>query len=192
MIARRLGIDSVALRKKNLLKLGEAYVPGESGMDSDLAEGLDLVCREIGYGRGERTKGRGIGIAIGFKDSGGVNKPAEAQVKATTTGGIIVNCGTTEIGQGIQTAFTRIVAELFACPPARVSYAPINTDVTPGNDGLVVSASFSIAPGHAFSELNPVADGVRVLLLADDGTTRLDATVPGGAYSTTGDWRARP
>ena len=26
---------------------------------------------------------------------------------------------------------------------------------------------------------------MRVLLLADDGTTRLDATVPGGAYSTT-------
>lgn len=144
MIARRLGLDPVAIRKKNLLKLGEAYVPGESGMDSDLAEGLDLVCREIGYGRGERTKGRGIGIAIGFKDSGGVNKPAEAQVKATTTGGVIVNCGTVEIGQGIQTAFTRIVAELFACPPARVAYAAINTDVTPFDQGTNASSAIVV------------------------------------------------
>ncbi|MGH7006439.1 MAG: xanthine dehydrogenase family protein molybdopterin-binding subunit, partial [Alphaproteobacteria bacterium] len=87
MIARRLGLDPVEIRKRNLLKLGEAYVPGESGMDSDIAEGLDLVCREIGYGRAPRRRGRGIGIAIGFKDSGGVNKPAQAQVKATTTGG---------------------------------------------------------------------------------------------------------
>ena len=77
-------------------------------------------------------------------------------------------------------------AQEFATKPkSRLVLTKINTDVTPGNDGLVVSASFSIAPGHAFSELNPLADGVRVLLLADDGTTRLDATVPGGAYNTT-------
>src|SRR5262249_42409655 len=144
MIARRLGIDPVMLRKKNLLKLGEAYVPGESGIDSDLVEGLDLVCREIGYGRGEKRRGRGIGVAIGFKDSGGVNKPAEAQLKATTTGGIIVNCGTAEIGQGIQTAFTRIVAELFACAPDRVSYAPINTDVTPFDQGTNASSAIVV------------------------------------------------
>jgi CO/xanthine dehydrogenase Mo-binding subunit len=144
MIARRLGIDPVALRKKNLLKLREPYVPGESGMDSDLVEGLDLVCREIGYGRGEKKKGRGIGVAIGFKDSGGVNKPAEAQVKATTTGGVIVSCGTVEIGQGIQTAFTRIVAELFACPPGCVSYAPINTDVTPFDQGTNASSAIVV------------------------------------------------
>jgi CO/xanthine dehydrogenase Mo-binding subunit len=144
MIARRLGLDPVEMRKKNLLKLGEAYVPGESGMDSDLAEGLELVCREIGYGRGEKRRGRGIGVAIGFKDSGGVNKPAEAQVKATTTGGVIVNCGTVEIGQGIQTAFTRIVAELFACPPERVSYAPINTDATPFDQGTNASSAIVV------------------------------------------------
>lgn len=144
MIARRLGLDPVALRKKNLLKLGEAYVPGESGMDSDIAEGLDLVCREIGYGRGEKKKGRGIGVAIGFKDSGGVNKPAEAQVKATTTGGIIVSVGTVEIGQGIQTAFTRIAAELFACPAERISYAPINTDVTPFDQGTNASSAIVV------------------------------------------------
>ncbi len=143
MIARRLGMDPVALRTKNLLNLGEAYVPGESGIDSDLAAGLDLVCREIGYGR-EKRKGRGIGVAIGFKDSGGVNKPAEAQVKATTTGGIIVNCGTVELGQGIQTAFTRIVAELFACASERVSYAPINTDVTPFDQGTNASSAIVV------------------------------------------------
>ena len=140
MIARRLGLDPVAVRKKNLLKLGEAYVPGESGVDSDIDLGLDLVCREIGYGRGERRRGRGIGIAIGFKDSGGVNKPAQAMVKTTTTGGIIVNCGAIEMGQGIHTALTRIVAEIFAAPPERVSYAPINTDVTPFDQGTNASS----------------------------------------------------
>lgn len=144
MIARRLGLDPVAIRRRNLLKLGEAYVPGESGMDSDLHEGLDLVCREIGYGRGERRPGRGTGVAIGFKDSGGVNKPAQAIVKATTTGGIVVNCGSIEIGQGIHTAFTRVAAELMNCDAARVSYAPINTDTTPFDQGTNASSAIVV------------------------------------------------
>jgi CO/xanthine dehydrogenase Mo-binding subunit len=135
MIARRLALDPVEMRKKNLLTLGEPYVPGESSIDSDMVEGLELVCREIGYGRGERRRGRGIGVAIGFKDSGGVNKPAQAQVKATTTGGIIINCGAIEIGQGIQTALTRVAAEVFAAPVSRVSYSPIDTDNTPFDQG---------------------------------------------------------
>ena len=144
MIARRLGIDPVALRKKNLLKLREAYCPGESGMDSDLAEGLDVVCREIGYGRGVKKRGRGVGIAIGFKDSGGINKPAEAVVKVTTTGGIIINSGSIEIGQGVHSAYARIVAELFNAPTERVSYAPINTDVTPYDQGTNASSGIVV------------------------------------------------
>jgi CO/xanthine dehydrogenase Mo-binding subunit len=144
MIAHEMGLDPVAIRKKNLLRLGEPFVPGESGMDSDLAAGLDLVCREIGYGRGERKPGCGVGIAIGFKDSGGVNKPAEAAVKAMTTGGIIINCATTEIGQGVQTAYSRIVAELFACPPERVSYAAVDTDTAPFDQGTNASSAIVV------------------------------------------------
>jgi CO/xanthine dehydrogenase Mo-binding subunit len=144
MIARRLGLDSVAIRKQNLLGLKEPYVPGESGIDSDLRAGLDLVASEIGYGKRPRVRGRGIGVAIGFKDSGGVNKPAQAQVKTTTSGGIIVSCGAVEMGQGIQTAMTRIVAELFAAPPERVTYAPINTDVTPFDQGTNASSAIVV------------------------------------------------
>jgi CO/xanthine dehydrogenase Mo-binding subunit len=144
MIARRLGLDPVALRKKNLLALGEPFVPGESGMDSDLHAGLDLVCREIGYGRKNLPKGRGISVAIGFKDSGGVNKPAQAEVKATTGGGLVLNCGTIEIGQGIQTALTRVVAEIMAAPPERVSYAAVDTDHTPFDQGTNASSGIVV------------------------------------------------
>ncbi len=43
MIAHRLDIDPLEIRRKNLLKLGEPFVPGESAMDSDLEAGMDLV-----------------------------------------------------------------------------------------------------------------------------------------------------
>ena len=144
MIARRLGIDPYEIRLKNFIGLGEEYVPGESGIDSDLAEGLELVAGRIGYHTSNRGGGRGIGLSVGFKDSGGVNKPGQAQVKTTTTGGIILNCGTVEIGQGVTTAFTRVVAEIFNAPEARVTYAPINTDVTPFDQGTNASSAIVV------------------------------------------------
>ncbi|MCY4237353.1 MAG: xanthine dehydrogenase family protein molybdopterin-binding subunit [Rhodospirillaceae bacterium] len=144
MIARRLDINPYDIRKQNFLALGEPFVPGESGMDSDLHVGLDIVAEEIGYHKSNRAEGRGIGLAVGFKDSGGVNKPATVQVKATTTGGLIINCGTTEIGQGVTTAFTRIVAEIFNCPVERVRYAPIDTDITPFDQGTNASSALVV------------------------------------------------
>lgn len=75
--------------------------------------------------------------------------------------------------------------QVFATKPkSRTVLTKINSDATPGNDGLVVSAFFTLPPGRSFSELTPLAHGVRVVLQADDGTTRLDATLPGGAYGT--------
>ena len=70
-------------------------------------------------------------------------------------------------------------------PKSRLVLTKINTDAVPGNDGLVVSASFALAPGHTFAEFDPIADGVRVVLLADDGSPIIDATVPNGTYNTT-------
>ena len=69
-------------------------------------------------------------------------------------------------------------------PKSRVVLSKINTDATPGNDSLVISAFFFLPPARSFSELTPLTDGVRVVLVAGDGTQRLDVTVPGGAYST--------
>ena len=144
MIARRLGLDPYDLRVKNLLKPGEAYMPGESGMDSDLAEGLALVADRAGYHKRRKTPGRGIGLSIGFKDSGGVNKPAQARVKVGTSGDIFLHCGSIEIGQGIHNAMSSVVAEILNAPIERVSYLPLNTDYTPFDQGTNASSGISV------------------------------------------------
>ena len=86
---------------QNLKKLGEAYVPGESGIDSDLGEGLKVVAERAGYQDRPRGNGRGMGVSVGFKDAGGVNKPAQARIRITTTGGGYLECGTVETGSCI-------------------------------------------------------------------------------------------
>ena len=142
MIARRLGIDPYAMRVKNFIRLGEPFVPGESAIDSDLKMGLDVVMRELGPERSSLATGkkRGRGVAIGFKDGGGVNKPAQARVKVSTGGDIFLHCGSVEIGQGVRTALTKIVAELLGAPLERVSYAAINTDYLPFDQGTNASS----------------------------------------------------
>ena len=166
MIARRLGIEPYDLRMRNLLRLGDAFVPGESGIDSDLREGLDLVCNAIGYHQrphdASGTLRRGMGIAIGFKDGGGVNKPAQARVKVSTSGDVFLQCGTVEIGQGARTALSQITAEILGVPLERVSYAPINTDYLPFDQGTNASSGIAVM-GQAVAR---AAQGVRQQILA--------------------------
>lgn len=154
MIARRLGLDPRAMREHNLLKLGEPFVPGESGVDSDMQLGLDLVCREIGYdgyharraaaNAGDSPFKRGVGIAVGFKDGGGVNKPAQARVKMSTQGDVFLQCGTVEMGQGAHTALSQVVAEVLGTRTDRVNFNAINTDHTPFDQGTNASSGVAL------------------------------------------------
>lgn len=144
MIARRIGIDPYAIRTRNLLALGEPFVPGESGIDSDLVEGLDLVLNEIRYHERTAKANRGIGFAIGFKDGGGINKPARARVKVMTSGDVILDCATVEIGQGARSALCQIVAEILAVPIERVRTSSVDTDHAPFDQGTNASSGIVV------------------------------------------------
>lgn len=149
MIARRLGIDPYEMRMNNLVDLGQPFVPGESGIDSDLRVGLGLVAKELGYHdrKGLDDEGpirRGVGLSIGFKDGGGVNKPATARVKVSTSGDVFLQCGTIEIGQGAQTALASVVAEILNADRAKVRFMPVDTDHTPFDQGTNASSGISV------------------------------------------------
>jgi len=144
LIAERLGLDPLELRLQNLKRLGEPFVPGESGIDSDLGLGLQLVADEIGYRGRERRPGRGIGIAVGMKDGGGVNKPAQARVKISTSGDVYLHCGLTEMGQGSHSALAQVVGQTLGVEPARVKYVPVDTDSAPFDQGTNASSGIAV------------------------------------------------
>ena len=165
MIAARLGLDPVELRRHNLIGLGEPYVPGESAMDSDLTEGLNLVASHIGMDE-PRPPGRGRGVAVGFKDSGGVNKPAQARVKIATSGDAWVQCGTVEMGQGAQTALREVAARVLDVPRSRVHWSDLDTDHTPFDQGTNASSAISVM-GQAVQK---AAEAARLRLLLFSAT----------------------
>jgi len=144
MIARRLGIDPYDFRRRNLLTLGEPFRPGDSGIDSDFAAGLDEVVKRLGYRQRVRSsaqgvKARGMGLGIGIKDGGGTGNHAQALVKLLPSGRAIVSAAAVEIGQGATTTLSRIAAEILNLPLDWVRYGAIDTDSTPLDNGTHAS-----------------------------------------------------
>jgi CO/xanthine dehydrogenase Mo-binding subunit/aerobic-type carbon monoxide dehydrogenase small subunit (CoxS/CutS family) len=148
MIARRIGIDPLEIRRRNLLQPGEPYRAGDSQIDSDLVAGLELVAEKIEWHL--RTPAdrphlaRGKGLAIGFKDGGGQGRFAQARVKVTADGSAIINCATVDMGQGATEAFRQIVAGVLKLDPARIARAAIDTDQTAFDQGTHASSATAV------------------------------------------------
>jgi CO/xanthine dehydrogenase Mo-binding subunit len=175
MIARRLGITPYEMRSKNLLHLGDPFVPGESAIDSDLHAGLDLVIRELGAT--ERTANRGVGIAIGLKDGGGINKAAQARVKISTGGDVFLDCASVEIGQGARSSLAQIVAAVLCTPVDRVRISAIDTDQSPFDAGTNASSAI-VVMGRAVAEAaGRVRDDVLSFAARSIGCERAELTL---------------
>ncbi|MDE1567540.1 molybdopterin-dependent oxidoreductase [Aquabacter sediminis] len=172
MIARALHIDPVELRRRNLLRPGEPYRPGDSALDCDLEAGLDVVAARIGWGtpapRRAPHLARGRGIAIGFKDAGGQGRYAQARVKVVGDGHAVISCATVDMGQGATEAFRHIVGTVLKIDPAWVSRAEVDTDQTAFDQGTHASSATAVT-GEA---IRRAAEAVRGRIL-DFASTRL-------------------
>jgi CO/xanthine dehydrogenase Mo-binding subunit len=142
MIARRLGDDPVAFRQRNLLAPGEPFAPNERGMDSDLGLELDNLARRMRAG--EREAGRGIGIAIGLKDAGGTGNHAQALVRVSQSGDVIVSAAAVDVGQGAPAALCRIATTELGLPLNAAVYAALDTDHSPPDNGTHVSCATTV------------------------------------------------
>jgi CO/xanthine dehydrogenase Mo-binding subunit len=143
MLAEKLGIDPVEIRRKNLLREGDRDVCGQRAIAVGVGSCLDRVAEWIGWGEkpvqeeGEWKKGKGI--AIGNKYT--VSIPASATVKVHSDGTVEVRHGSIEMGQGINTVITQIAAEEFGIPVNCVKIVHGDTTVCPQDHGPVSSRS---------------------------------------------------
>jgi aerobic carbon-monoxide dehydrogenase large subunit len=126
-LARRLNLDPIELRRRNLV--GPAEMPYDTGLNSIVYDGgdyprlLELAVERVGASdvRRRQTAGEqvGVGVAMCVESTGiGFAEPSRVAVMADGTARVFV--GSTPQGQGHQTFIAQIVADRLGWPIERV------------------------------------------------------------------------
>lgn len=141
IIAEKLCIDALELRKKNVISQWDSSCIGHTFIYStgikeclEALEKSDLyINREKYLKTSEPYKKRGIGIAIAYQGGGlGVNIPdfAQGKIELLKDGSLIVYGGISDMGQGNTTAYIQIVAELFNMDRSKIRYTTPDSKCT--------------------------------------------------------------
>lgn len=112
--AERLGIDPADLRRRNLVRKGEVFIPGLRPMDGDLAADLDELVSRL-----DVTPRDGVLAAAGFgcgANEGGAYPTSTAQVRIAADGSATVLSGSTELGQGSRTVLLQVASQELGLP----------------------------------------------------------------------------
>jgi len=142
-VARRLAIDRLDIRVRNLLRPGEEVRPGGKPLDADLVGDVQKAAAAIGWDR-PRTARRGRGISVGLL-AAGAHPVSTATVRMAADGGVTVLVGTTEAGQGARTVMAQIAAEVLRAPVDRVAVRSTDTRYTPYDRSTGASRSTTVA-----------------------------------------------
>jgi len=136
-IARRLGIDPLELRLKNLVQEGDRFVTGDELVSVGISDCLKRAAEAVGWqskqeqkDRELRGKVRGKGLAVMIKTTMTPSN-SSALVRLNADGSAVLLTSSVELGQGTQTSLAQIVAEELGIVPERVSVTFPDTDVTP-------------------------------------------------------------
>jgi CO/xanthine dehydrogenase Mo-binding subunit len=144
MIARAIGVDPVAFRRKNILRDGRPQASGTVMRDAEIERVLDALAERINwkgpFDRGTGAIRRGRGIAIGFKASVAPTTSV-ALVNVAADGSASLSMNTVDMGQGSDTAMAQIVAEVLDLKADAVRVVHPDSDVTPFDMGTLGSRS---------------------------------------------------
>ena len=131
-IARHLGVDPLAFKEAHLIKKGgETVTNGHIVEEVMLPEMIKVVTEASDYYRKATEyklgSGKGIGIAMynhgGAFTGNGEQAIIKAHARLVKTGdNVDIQVGSTEMGQGFQTALRKIAAAVLELPMENISY----------------------------------------------------------------------
>ncbi len=151
-VAERLGISSVDLRRKWMLRLGDTTATGQElteSVGSDLV--LDAVLKAapavMPSDRPSVRRGRGLSLVFhgsGFTGSGEKKLSGTVAVEGLANGMFQILTASTEIGQGTKTIFCQLAADALGVGLDKVVLAPQDTSLVPDSGPTVASRTAMI------------------------------------------------
>jgi xanthine dehydrogenase molybdenum-binding subunit len=159
MLAEELNMDPLKIRLKNCNTPNTVTPQGMKVTSCALRQCLEVASERVGWAN-KRSKGprvgryrRGVGIASLFHVGGGAriyrSDGCGAIIKMDAFGKITLITGSTEIGQGSETALAQITAEELGVRADDITVINTNTDVKPWDVGVHASRTTFIAGNAA-------------------------------------------
>jgi carbon-monoxide dehydrogenase large subunit len=136
LIARRLGMDPVALRKKNLMHDGDLSPIGHAVPHIKSDEILEAAVEASGYERAKpKRRGRGVAMAQWLPLGG----ECHAFVAIDCQGDVTVSTAMLDQGAGTHTAMRLVAAEELRVPLEKVRVATLDTSKVGADTGIGAS-----------------------------------------------------
>jgi carbon-monoxide dehydrogenase large subunit len=174
LAARDLGIDSVEMRRRNLIDTAEMpyrlarLEPGGAAVDTecdsgDYREALERCLAEFGWEQKQALQGREIdgryhGLAVAcFIEGGGAGPKETSRLEVELDGTVSVYVGSTAVGQGLETVMAQIAADTLGISLQQVRVLHGSTPFL--NEGYGAFASRSTILGGS-----AVFEGAKALL----------------------------
>jgi CO/xanthine dehydrogenase Mo-binding subunit len=159
-VAERLGVPSVDLRRKWMLRVGDATATGQvltESVSSDLVLDAALKAappfqrrRPLGSNVPTVLRGRGLSLVFhgsGFTGSGEKKLAGKIALECSEERAFRILTASTEIGQGTKTIFCQIAADALGVPLDRVSVGAQDTSLVPDSGPTVASRTAMIVGG---------------------------------------------
>ncbi len=208
--ARELGLDPLAVRRRNMISPGDFPYTSCNGITYDegsYAESLDLAEKrvtEAGWpGERDRLRAEGLLAGIGyscFSERTAYGTPTMSQrrmrmtpgydtamVRMDPSGEVIVTTGTCGHGQGHETTFAQIAADRLGVHPAQVKLRQGDTDLASYGWGTWGSRSIVIGGGAARRAADGVAAQLRQVAAHLLEASPADIELGGGQAAVRGD-----
>jgi putative selenate reductase molybdopterin-binding subunit len=179
-IAEKLGLDVVAFKEKNWLKVGEPMHlsqqlgEGREGVEQTLTSSGLAACVQIGlkatdfrakrarYAQQTGPRRRGIGMAVVMHGSGIADLDmAAATLKMNDDGSFNLLIGASDLGTGSDTILAQMAAEVLGTPLEDILVYAADTDLTPFDKGAYASSTTYISGGAVVKAARAIRDQIR-------------------------------
>lgn len=178
--ARRLGLDPVELRARNLPNAREFPFASAGGFAYDAGDPARVMQRaveiaDVAKWRAEQTRRRvagesveiGIGLA-NYAQTSGRGTPADAAVITVRSDGtVLVACASPSHGQGHRTTWAGLVSDRLGVDPSDIEVIDADSELVPNGQSTGGSRSTQVAASAIVNACADVIDAGR-LLAADE------------------------
>lgn len=192
-LAKKLDMDPVELRLKNIGEVGElmpAYYNEElksTQLKECLEKGRELIGWDEKYPSKEvsKDKVRSVGVAMTMQGSALANLDVSAvELKLNDDGFYTLMIGATDMGTGCDTILAQIAAECLDCDMERIIVPVVDTDVSPFDPGSYASRTTYLTGMSVIKASEMLRDKMLVAAATFLEVTKDEITFDGHQFET--------